>query len=70
MSTEIITSQEAIRRLRATGYHVEHSDGIIYARKSGNGTGLPDRLYERSHPGFVSALAVKRLETKIARTRA
>ena len=41
--------------------------GIIYARISGNGTGLPARLYETAHKGFVSALAVKRLENKMAR---
>lgn len=69
MTQEIITSEEAVKRLQAAGYYVERETayGIIYARASGNGTGLPDRLYERPHKGFVSALAVKRLETKMAR---
>ena len=67
--SEVVTSAEAITRLRAIGYHVEHETmcGIIYARISGNGTGLPARLYETAHKGFVSALAVKRLENKMAR---
>lgn len=67
MHQEQLTIAEATKRLRDCGYLVEHQNDIIYARV--NNSGPPDRVYVRI-AGFVSAYAVKRLENKMALSRA